>query len=77
MIKHDPDNYYEYTTSSSMIVCGECLDEALAATRRGELEGCEVYQGMFKRMEDDHVEAYQCDGCLKQNAPYEEIGGEP
>lgn len=70
------DNYYEYH-HSGMIVCGECLTADLEATRRGDLVDDErVYPGMFTRLHDDHVEAYQCDGCLKQNEPYEQIGEE-
>lgn len=70
---HAPDNYYEY--SSGVIVCGACLDADLKATAQGDFVGDErVYQGMFTRLKDDHTEAYQCDGCGTQNAPYEELG---
>lgn len=70
---HSPDHFYEYSTG--MIVCGECLDNDLARTASGEFTGDErVYQGMFRRLRDDAVEPYQCDGCLAQNAPYELLG---
>lgn len=69
---HNPDNYYQYETGA--IVCGECLDKDLTDTRLGNLVGDErVVEGMFTRLEDDRVEAYQCDGCLKQNPPYDNL----
>ena len=75
-MRHNPDYYYEYA-GHGLIVCGECLDKDLEATQRGELEGDErVYTGMFVRMKDDQVEAYQCDNCLKQNAAYEAMESE-
>ena len=75
MKKHNPDYYYEY--ASGAIVCGECLDKDLEATKLGEFVDDEkVYPGMFIRMKDDQVEAYQCDNCLKQNAAYEAFGSE-
>lgn len=74
--KHDPDNYYEYR-ESGMIVCGECLDKDLAATRRGDLVGDErIFAGRYLRINDDRTEPYQCDGCNKQNEPYEQLGEE-
>lgn len=73
---HKSDRYYEYTTGD-VIVCGECLDADLLATKIGRLTGDEVVrQGMFRRLNDDHTEPYQCDKCLKQNAPYELLGEE-
>lgn len=75
--QYPPDNFYEYT-ESNMIVCGECLTEDLRKTSAGELSGDEgVRIGMFTRLQDDKVEAYQCDGCLKQNAAYDEVGVDP
>jgi len=64
---YGPDNFYEYT-EHGMIVCGECLQNDLDATQRGELvEDERVYPGMFTRAEDDAHRPYQCDNCLKQN----------
>lgn len=75
-MRHNPEYYYEYI-GSGMIVCGECLDNDLEATRKGELIDDEkVYPGMFSRMKDDRVEAYQCDNCLKQNEAYEALESE-
>jgi hypothetical protein len=72
---HNPEHFYEYSTG--MIVCGECLDADLLATRLGSLIDDErVYPGMFIRMKDDQVEPYQCDACLKQNAAYEALENE-
>ncbi len=75
--EHNPEHYYEYPSGS--YVCGSCLDEDLARTRSGELVGDErVFQGMFRRLPDGDTEdfAYQCDGCLKQNAAYDLLGAE-
>jgi hypothetical protein len=76
-MKHPLDNYYEYR-GSEMIVCGECLDKDLAATKRGDLVGDErIFPGRYLRLKDDHTEAYQCDGCGVQNEPYEQLGELP
>ena len=78
-VTYPPDNYYEYLDGpggppNGMIVCGECVTKDLAATKAGDLVDEErVYSGMFRRLKDDKVEAYQCDGCLKQNEPYENM----
>lgn len=73
MKKHNSEHFYEYD-GSGMIVCGECLDADLLATQMGQLVDDEkVYPGMFTRLRDDQVEAYQCDSCLKQNAAYEAL----
>lgn len=75
-MKHPKDNYYEYR-ESGVIVCGECLDRDLLDTRSGKLVGDErIFPGRYFRLQDDHVEAYQCDNCLAQNEPYEQLGEE-
>lgn len=70
---YHPDSYFTYP--SGLIVCGECVNTDIADTKAGRYVGEErVTPDMVTHLTDDTVEPYQCDNCLKQNEPYEELG---
>lgn len=67
------DKFYEHEPSEQ-INCGECVTENLKKTSDGTFVGDErVYPHEFRYLEDQDVEAYQCDGCNEQNEAYDSV----
>lgn len=63
--KHDPNSFFEYT--SGVVVCGDCLDNDLELTRKGEYKGDEAITDWMP-----YQTPAQCDNCLKQSADYDD-----
>ena len=67
-----PDRFFEHEPSDQ-IVCGECANEAVSKTLKGEYKGDEACRAVeYRLLRDDDTEPYQCDTCNKQNDAYED-----
>ena len=73
LLQVDPTSWWEFDETET-IICGECLNEDLEKTRKGEFKGEEqVTMNMVHQLFDADEEAYQCDGCNTQSPGYDPL----